>query len=133
MRINVASATPTKSNSDMFDEDGIAINLESPDPLEGKPMELPLVITPEEMAKHFGWSPRLLRAEARRLGACRILGNRMVLIKEDVDVLLEAFRPKQEEQVSFGVGGGYAALLKLRAKQAKACAGAPAKKGPRKS
>ncbi len=32
----------------------------------------------------------MLRAKAREIGACRILGNKMVLLQEDVDKLLEA-------------------------------------------
>ena len=56
-------------------------------------MELPEVVTPAELAKRMGWSERRVRDLARRLGACRILGNRMVLTKEDVDAILEATKP----------------------------------------
>lgn len=54
---------------------------------------LPKTFTPEEVAEHFGWSARKLRQKARDLGACRLLGNRMVLLQEDVDLLLEATKP----------------------------------------
>lgn len=54
---------------------------------------LPAVYTPEEVAKHIGWSPRKLRAFAREIGACRVLGNRMVLTRKDVEAILEASRP----------------------------------------
>jgi hypothetical protein len=37
------------------------------------------LITPEELAEKTGWSPRRVREVARGLGACRIMGNRMVL------------------------------------------------------
>lgn len=57
-------------------------------------MDLPEVATPDELAKRMGWSARRVRNLARKLGACRILGNRMVLVKEDVDAILEATRPR---------------------------------------
>jgi integrase len=54
-------------------------------------MSLPdAVYTPAEVADRLGWSERRVRDKARELGACRILGNRMVLLPQDVDVLLEA-------------------------------------------
>lgn len=49
--------------------------------------------TPDEIAEKFGWSPRHLRKLAREIGACRLLGNRMVLLEEDVKALLEATKP----------------------------------------
>lgn len=49
--------------------------------------------TPEEIAKKFGWSPRHVRKLAREIGACRLLGNRMVLLEEDVKALLEVTKP----------------------------------------
>ena len=49
--------------------------------------------TPEEIAKKFGWSPRHVRKLAREIGACRLLGNRMVLLEEDVKMLLDATKP----------------------------------------
>jgi len=53
-------------------------------------MTLPETTTPEVLAQHMGWSERRVRNLARRLGACRILGNRMSLLKEDVEAILEA-------------------------------------------
>jgi hypothetical protein len=50
-------------------------------------------MTPEQFAQHFGWSARKVREIARGLGACRIIGNRMVLIQKDIDAILEASRP----------------------------------------
>ncbi len=49
--------------------------------------------TPEEVAEKFGWSPRQVRKLAREIGACRLLGNRMVLLEEDVKAILEATKP----------------------------------------
>ncbi len=49
--------------------------------------------TPEEIAEKFGWSPRHVRKLAREIGACRLLGNRMVLLEEDVKALLKATKP----------------------------------------
>lgn len=51
------------------------------------------VFTPEEIAEKFGWSPRHVRKLAREIGACRLLGNRMVLLEEDVKALLDATKP----------------------------------------
>jgi hypothetical protein len=50
-------------------------------------------ITPEELAERAGWSARKVRETARGLGACRIMGNRMILTPADVDAILEASRP----------------------------------------
>jgi hypothetical protein len=51
-------------------------------------------ITPEEFAAQMGWSARHIRQLARQIGACHILGNRMILTREDVDAILEATKPK---------------------------------------
>lgn len=45
---------------------------------------LPATTAPETLADHMGWSPRRVRKLARDLGACRIVGNRMVLTGDDV-------------------------------------------------
>ena len=76
-------------------------------------------ITPDEFAKHYGWSPRAVRSLARDIGACRIVGNRMVLTAADVDAILEAAKPKPRQlRLTLPpdniIGGGYPALLKLR-------------------
>ena len=49
---------------------------------------LPDHTTPDELAREMGLSPRRVRAMARDLGACRIFGNRMVLLREDVIEIL---------------------------------------------
>ena len=51
---------------------------------------LPEITTPAELAERMGWSERHVRDKARELGACRILGNRMALLPEDVKTILEA-------------------------------------------
>jgi len=53
-------------------------------------MSLPDITTPADLAQRLGWSERHVRSEARRLGACRVLGNRMILLPEDVRIILEA-------------------------------------------
>lgn len=55
---------------------------------------LPKTVTPEELATQLGWSTRRLKALARDLGACRILGNRMVFTKADVAIIMLASKPK---------------------------------------
>ncbi len=88
-------------------------------------LSLPDLITPEELAGHTGWSERKVREIARGLGACRIIGNRMLLTQTDVDAILEASRPcPSPSSVAAKSGttaaplpvGGYAALLALRTK-----------------
>jgi hypothetical protein len=56
-------------------------------------MNLPETTTPEALARHMGWAPKRVRRLAKRLGACRILGNRMALMPEDVQAILEATKP----------------------------------------
>jgi hypothetical protein len=89
-------------------------------------LALPDFVTPEALAKHLGWSERRVRDLARGLGAYRILGNRMVLTKDDVAAILEATRPcpsKSINEVKSGTTGvplpvgDYAALRALRTKK----------------
>src|SRR3972149_11552936 len=54
---------------------------------------LPDHTTPDELAREMGLSPRRVRAMARDLGACRIFGNRMILLPEDVVFVLRAAKP----------------------------------------
>jgi hypothetical protein len=63
-------------------------------------MDLDDVITPEEFAKRMGWSARRVRSLARELGACRILGSRMRLTKNDVNAILEATRPTPLQRIT---------------------------------
>ena len=35
-------------------------------------------VKPAELAKDLGWSEKRLRSLAKRLGACAVLGNRMI-------------------------------------------------------
>lgn len=56
-------------------------------------MTLPESTTPEALAKQLGWGAKRVRRLAKRLGACRILGNRMALLPEDVQAILEATKP----------------------------------------
>lgn len=53
-----------------------------------------IAFSPEEIAEKFAWSPRHVRKLAREIGACRILGNRMVLLEEDVKAILDATKPQ---------------------------------------
>ncbi len=79
-------------------------------------MGLPQTFTPEELAEHMGWSPRRVRETARRLAACRIVGNRMVLVQEDVDAIIEASKPCPLQSTNAtGGGGSKAASIGYRA------------------
>ena len=86
---------------------------------------LPEVISPSELAKRLGWSERRVRNKAKELGACRILGNRMVLLPQDVDALMEATKLCPSPSISavrFGTSGArlpagdFEVLAKLRTK-----------------
>lgn len=79
---------------------------------------LPDIFTPEEVAKHFGWSPRKVRQLARKLGACSILGNRMVMRHEDVATLLEATKPPvAPKPVSSDVAAAWKALERAKVRE----------------
>ena len=88
--------------------------------------KLPDFTTPEDLARHLGWSPRRIRMAARQLGACRIMGNRMILTMADVDAIMEASRPCPSRSANAAVSGvtaarlpagDYAALQALRARK----------------
>lgn len=79
-----------------------------------KANEVPLLPdgrTPEEVARHFGVSPRRIRQMARELGACRIFGNKMFLLPADIEAILEASKPKPRA-APYRPGGDYEELLK---------------------
>jgi hypothetical protein len=114
-------------------------------------MEFPEVISPAELAKRLGWSERRIRTLARELGACRILGNRMALTKEDVDVILEATRPAPLRPLIPGTisssshnvspdllawlvkpGSGYDELLRMRERDKRKKEAEKAKQPPRR-
>ena len=63
-------------------------------------MTLPEVTTPKALADHLDWSERRVRDLARRLGACRILGNRMVLLGEDIAAIMEAAKPCPSKSIA---------------------------------
>lgn len=87
-------------------------------------MTLPEVITPEALANHLGWSERRVRSEAKRLGACRVMGNRMVLLPQDVNTILEATKCPSSSTLAARSGTtaarlpaiGYEDLVKQRTK-----------------
>lgn len=56
----------------------------------GVPEKIGRAVTPEEFAKEMGWGAKRVRQLAKKLGACRVLGNRMALMPEDIEVILEA-------------------------------------------
>lgn len=82
-------------------------------------MTLPAVYRPEQVAQHLGWSERRVRSEAKRLGACLVMGNRMTITEADVQalkdgtpvVLTEAqeklLPPRKESFVYFVAVRGY--------------------------
>ena len=69
-------------------------------------------ITPLVLAERLGISPRRVKADARRLGHCLIVGNRMRLSPADVANLIEAWRPVPQSRAA--PSGGYQELVRLR-------------------
>src|ERR1700722_7033584 len=74
-------------------------------------MILPEVTTPKDLAQRLGWAEKRVRSLAKRLGACRVLGNRMVFLPEDVNAIMEATKPcpsksiDVREALSGNIGG----------------------------
>jgi hypothetical protein len=63
--------------------------------------------TPETLARHLGWSERRVGNKARELGACQVSRNRMVLLPQDVDAIMEATCPsKFSRAAKFGAVSG---------------------------
>jgi hypothetical protein len=79
-------------------------------------------------SKGIAVSERTLREKARKLGACRIIGKAMFLMPADIEAIIEAAKPKAKISLGALPEGDYAALLKLREKQARADAGHKAAK-----
>jgi hypothetical protein len=50
-------------------------------------------VKPGDLAKDLGWSEKRLRRLAKRLGACCVLGNRMILLPRHVDLITKAVEP----------------------------------------
>ena len=48
---------------------------------------------PGDVATQFGISERALRRKARELGACRIIGRKMLLLDEDVQTIRDFYYP----------------------------------------
>jgi hypothetical protein len=92
------------------------------------PQILPTYTTPEELAQHLGVAERTLRERIRKLGAYRLLGNRMLLLEGDVNLLLEDMKPcpsKSTSAVHSGTSeaplpvGDYEELLERRTRQSR--------------
>lgn len=88
----------------------MSIDGNTPDKANEVPL-LPDGRTPEDVARHFGVSPRRIRQMARELGACRIFGNKMFLLPADIEAILEASKPKPRAAPS-RPGGDYEEVLK---------------------
>jgi hypothetical protein len=86
--------------------------------------------TPEELAESWGWSPRRLRALVYQIGAGHKLGNKIILLDEDVTALKEATKlcPSKssgEKAQPSGTTGGplmdtdYAGLVEQRTRRSR--------------
>ena len=67
------------------------------------------VWAPSDLAKLWGCSERTLRAKARELGACHVLGKTMWLTDEDVEAIQEATRLRPMPPIGvkeIGITGG---------------------------
>tara|TARA_Y100001956_G_C3948389_1_gene111561 strand:+ start:118 stop:465 length:348 start_codon:yes stop_codon:yes gene_type:complete len=67
--------------------------------------QLPDHFSPEDVASHFGVPERTLRETAQRLGACRKLGNKMILLAEDIQKLMEGIRQCPSPSTSAATSG----------------------------
>lgn len=61
---------------------------------------LPEYATSEELAAHFGTSDRWVRSKAREIGACCIMGKKMIHLRHHVEMLLEELQPCQLNSTS---------------------------------
>lgn len=86
----------------------------------------PAPVTPADLALEWGIPERTLRRVARRIGACSVFGNRMILFADDVNALREATRPCPSKSIVVEKSGttaaplpegDYAALQALRTRQ----------------
>jgi hypothetical protein len=68
-------------------------------PSDDQPTTLPKFYTPEEIGKHFGWSPRRIRSIVREHGLCSIVGNRLIMTDAHLEALLEITKPRTQESV----------------------------------
>jgi hypothetical protein len=85
------------------------MTMPAPETLEREKDKIILAaITPERLAKQMGWGAKRVRRLAKKLGACRILGNRMALLPEDVQTILEATKCPSSSIAAkeFGTTGG---------------------------
>jgi hypothetical protein len=86
---------------------------------------LPKYTTPDELAKHLGCSARRVRSFARSLGVARVLGNRVILLQEDIAAIMEATRCPSSSIGAVKSGttearlpeGSYEDLQRLRARK----------------
>ena len=69
------------------------------------------VFTPAEAACLLHCSERTLRALARKLGACSVIGKSMTLSSADIAIIREATRPCHSESTSAEKSGTTAARL----------------------
>lgn len=67
--------------------------------------------TPEDLAREWGVPERTLRRMARKIGACSVFGNRMILFADDVAALREATRPCPSRSIVAEKSGTTAAPL----------------------
>lgn len=66
-------------------------------------MNLPQPTTPEQLADLLGWSEEYVRRRARELGACRILGKKMIFLPEDVEIMRRTIGAKGRRPTDYGV------------------------------
>ena len=50
-------------------------------------------VKPGDLARDLGWYEKRLRSLAKRLGACSVLGNRMILLPRHIDLIMKAVEP----------------------------------------
>ena len=74
---------------------------------------LPAFYTPAQVASHFGLSERAVRADPRKNGCRRVVGNRIFLAEQDLSSLLEVWWVKAAPSAP-APHGDYQKLLRMR-------------------
>ncbi len=65
----------------------------------------PAMVVEKMQERGVQLSERTLRAFARRVGACRIIGKAMFFMPEDIEVLIAAARPQPKGSTLSSVSG----------------------------
>lgn len=80
----------------------------------GSRADLPAYFTPAQVAEHFKISERALRLQVRQLGCCRIIGKRIFLTEDDLQLLLDSWRPQPTAPISSSSNPSVVSMLSVQ-------------------